>query len=285
MTASGLGSRSVAERFDFAFCTSDENEIFLNDAVNTVFVATRHNTHARYVLKSLRAGKHVFVEKPLCLTEAELRSIEEAVAGRSASSLLMVGFNRRFSPLAEFVRSDMGQGPMSMVYRVNAGPLPRDSWIRDAAVGGGRIVAEVCHFIDLLTFFNGSLPIKVQTFGMLATDGLADTVTVNIAFANGSIATIAYFANGAPNVPKEYVEIYRDGKTAILKDFVEAQIVSAKSTPVALVTKVMETTAEVARRPPLSVATAVRERRPGEGSVRTRLNGRVVVAPRRLVPL
>jgi threonine dehydrogenase-like Zn-dependent dehydrogenase len=192
MTSSGLSARSVAERFKFEDCTSDERDVFENDRANTVFIATRHNSHAKYVLKALAAHKRVFVEKPLCITEQELSSIEKLVEETTPQPLLMVGFNRRFSPLTRFVREAMGAGPMSMIYRINAGDIPRDSWIQDPDVGGGRIIGEGCHFIDLLTFLNGSLPVRVQAFGMPATAGQSDTVTINLLFQNGSVGTIGY---------------------------------------------------------------------------------------------
>ena len=212
MTSSGLSSRSVAERFKFEVCTSDEDDILRHEGVNTVFVATRHNTHAEYALNALRANKHVFVEKPLCLTETQLVEIEEEVAGQSTPAMLMVGFNRRFSPLTRFVRERIGPGPMLMTYRINAGSLAEDSWIKDPDVGGGRIIGEVCHFVDLLTFYNGSLPTKIQTFGMPAVVGRSDTVVINLAFQNGSVGTIAYCENGAKGLPKEYVEIHSRGE-------------------------------------------------------------------------
>ncbi|HKZ40408.1 MAG TPA: bi-domain-containing oxidoreductase, partial [Candidatus Hodarchaeales archaeon] len=229
MTASGLSARSVLGRFGFDFCTSDESEILKDDSINTVFIATRHNSHAEFVRKSLSSGKHVFVEKPLCITETELRGIEDLVTTPSkALGILMVGFNRRFSPLTDFVRARIAPGPMSMIYRVNAGAIPPDSWIQDREMGGGRIIGEMCHFIDLMTFINGSLPAKIQAFGLPATAGQPDTVTMNISFENGSIGTISYFANGPKILPKEYLEIYKSGVTAILKDFKEVEIYSSK---------------------------------------------------------
>jgi predicted dehydrogenase len=144
-------------------------------------------------------------------------------------NILMVGFNRRFSPLTDFLRERIGAGPMSMIYRINAGALPADSWIQNREVSGGRIIGEVCHFIDLLTFINGSLPEKVQAFGMIGPVKKveADTVNINVKFENGSIGVISYFANGHKDLPKEYLEVYKDGATAILRDFREVEILSS----------------------------------------------------------
>jgi predicted dehydrogenase/threonine dehydrogenase-like Zn-dependent dehydrogenase len=231
MTASGLSSRTVTEKFGFEYCASDENDILRDDSVNTVFVATRHDTHAKYVIEAMKAGKHVFVEKPLCITESEFMRISEFVdTEASIGNILMVGFNRRFSPLTKFIKEKINPGPMAMMYRINAGKIPPESWIQDKQIGGGRIIGEVCHFIDLLTFINGSLPEKVQAFSMRAPGGMEDSVTINIQFLNGSIGVISYFANGAKALAKEYLEIYKGGCTAILKDFREAEVITADKT-------------------------------------------------------
>ena len=224
MTSTGTSSRSVADRYGFEFCTSNEKNILDNQEINTVFIATRHDSHAQYVLKALQSGKHVFVEKPLCLTESELEEIMNVYAYTCkcvdvSLPLLMVGYNRRFSPLVEIIKKELGDGPMSMIYRINAGAIPADSWIQDPTVGGGRIIGEVCHFVDLLTFLNGSLPVSVHATAMKSAGNLNDTVTITLAFANGSIGSISYFANGDKKLPKEYVEVYSNGVTAVLDDF------------------------------------------------------------------
>lgn len=224
MTSTGTSARSVAERFEFGFCTSDEREILADSAVNTVFIATRHDSHADYVLKALAAGKHVFVEKPLCLSEEELEGICEAYRG--GHSQLLVGFNRRFSPLARQLKERLRPGPMAMIYRINAGKIPADSWIQDPERGGGRIVGEVCHFVDFLTFLNGSLPVEVFATALPDALNLQDTVAVQLRFANGSVGTISYLSNGSKAVPKEHIEIYKDGQTGILRDFRELAVYS-----------------------------------------------------------
>ena len=145
MTSSGTTSRRVAERFGFERCTSDEEDIFTAEDVNTVFIATRHDSHARYVKQAIQAGKHVFVEKPICLNQVELEDILQTHQAQD-SLQLMVGFNRRFAPLAEVLKAKLGGGPMAMIYRVNAGMIPADTWIQDPVLGGGRIVGEACQF-------------------------------------------------------------------------------------------------------------------------------------------
>ena len=216
MSATGTTSKRVAEKYEFSFCTSEVADILCQET-NTVFIATRHDSHARYVMNALAAGMHVFVEKPLCLSSEELEEI--ASLRDAAGTEIMVGFNRRFSPHVQMIKSRLGAGPMSMIYRVNAGTIPADSWIQDMEVGGGRVVGEVCHFIDLLTYVNGSLPRKVSATALPDPAGLNDTVNLSIQFENGSTGVVAYYSNGAKDLPKEYLEIYSLGKTAILEDF------------------------------------------------------------------
>ncbi len=233
LTNSGTTSKGVAEKFGFEFCCSDDKDIFENEDINTVFVATRHDSHASYVIKALESGKNVYVEKPLCLTGDELSQIIETYHQPSTidhQPSLMVGFNRRFAPLAIELKKAVGaeSGPVSMLYRVNAGSIPADSWIHDREVGGGRIIGEVCHFIDFMVFMSGSLPISVDAVSMDDSQHLNDTLTVNLKFADGSIGTIAYFANGGKSLPKEYVEAYRGGVTGILDDFKRLDIYAGK---------------------------------------------------------
>lgn len=227
MTSSGTSSRTVAEKYGFEFCTSDEEDIFGNPDINTVFIATRHNTHAEYVTKALKAGKNVFVEKPLCFSREELDKIAELFeqnANSKESSALLVGFNRRFSQLAKILKEKVGYGTMAMVYRINAGNIPPDTWIQDKDIGGGRIVGEVCHFVDFLTFMNGSLPEHVFANAMCNSANTEDTINISLSFKNGSIGTISYFSNGSKSLFKEYIEIYMAGKTAVLKDFRDLEI-------------------------------------------------------------
>lgn len=221
MTNSGTSSKRVAEKFGFNFCASDEADV-LNEKTNTLFIATRHDSHGAYVLKGLKANKNVFVEKPLCLLESELSAIIEEQ--QKTGKAVMIGFNRRFSPLTQTIKSKLGNGPKSMIYRVNAGNIPADTWIQDMEVGGGRIHGEVCHFIDYLTYMCGSLPISVSAHALPDPNGLNDTLNILLKFRDGSTGVIAYYANGAKSLAKEYVEIYSQGMTAILNDFKELKI-------------------------------------------------------------
>jgi len=223
VTASGAGARTAADRFGFEFCSTNAQDLLGREDVNTVFIATRHDSHAAYVLKALEADKHVFVEKPLCLTEEDLAAIETAchrlTETQGRSPLLMVGYNRRFAPLTTELWEVFKQGPLAMVYRVNAGSIPPDSWIQDPEIGGGRIIGEACHFVDLLNWLAGELPASVIAMALDDPRYLSDTVQISLAYPNGSIGTVAYLANGDPRLPKERLEVHGHGVSAVLDDF------------------------------------------------------------------
>jgi predicted dehydrogenase/threonine dehydrogenase-like Zn-dependent dehydrogenase len=221
VSASGLSAQHAANKFSIGFSASDEKSIFENDSINTVAVLTRHNLHANQVIAALNAGKHVLVEKPLAINQDELNQIKKAVS-KNPNQLLSVGFNRRFAPLAikmkDFISAS--KEPIMAHYRVNAGLLPLDHWTQDSAIGGGRIIGEGCHFIDFLTWIIGSLPIEVYAAGLPSLGKYRqDNVVLNFRFANGSIGTVTYLANGDKSVPKEEVEIFSGGLVANLHDY------------------------------------------------------------------
>ncbi|MEY8847877.1 Gfo/Idh/MocA family oxidoreductase [Psychroserpens sp. XS_ASV72] len=216
LTNTGTTSKRVAEKFKFQFCATQEEDV-LNDNTNTLFVATRHDSHGPYVLKGLENNKHVFVEKPLCLKEEELDAIINARS--AANTQVMVGFNRRFSPLTTKLKKALGNNPMTMIYRINAGAIPKDNWIQDMEIGGGRVLGEVCHFIDYLTYLNGSLPTKISASALPDANQLNDTLNILIQFENGSSGVIGYYANGSKALTKEYVEVFSAGMSATLHDF------------------------------------------------------------------
>jgi len=229
LTSTSTSSRSVAEKFGFEYCFSKESDLF-DDITNTVFIASRHNSHGDYVKNSLLHNKHVFVEKPLCLTFDELEEIrvlynQKIDEGKNLH--LMVGFNRRFSPLTQQIIKQKSDLPMSIIYRVNAGMIPADSWIQDREVGGGRILGEVCHFVDYMIYLTGSLPTRLFATAMDDVAGTRDTVNINIEFENGSTGIIAYLANGAKSLTKEYIEVYQAGFSYIINDFKEITIYGA----------------------------------------------------------
>ena len=216
LTNTGTTSKRVAEKFKFQFCATNEDDV-LNDKTNTVFIATRHDTHGAYVLKSLKANKNVFVEKPICLLESELEEIIKLKAKTNKS--VMIGFNRRFSPLTKKLKQYLGNNPMTMIYRVNAGSISSENWIQDLEIGGGRVLGEVCHFIDYLTFLNGSIPIKVSASALPDMNQLNDTLNILIQFENGSSGVVAYYANGPKSMTKEYIEVFSAGISATIDDF------------------------------------------------------------------
>ena len=217
MSNTGTTSKRVAERYNFEFCTSDENDVLQNKDINAIFIATRHDSHAEYVIKGLKNKKNIYVEKPLCLNIDELQQIKQLCSAKNKS--VMIGFNRRFSPHAVMAKQKLGDAKMSMIYRINAGNIPADSWIQDMQIGGGRIVGEICHFVDLMTYLCGSLPVKVMASALPDNQGLNDTVNTIIEFENGSTGVIAYYSNGSKSLKKEYIEIYSSGATVIINDF------------------------------------------------------------------
>ena len=223
MTSSGTTSKRVAEKYGFEICTSDTKDIFENSKIDTVFITTRHDSHGQYVKLTIQAGKHVFVEKPLCLTPEELIEIQN-IYKNCPNQHLMVGFNRRFAPQAIELKKHITNGPISMIYRVNAGKIDKNTWIQDKDLGGGRIIGEICHFVDFLTWLCDSVPIRIYAAALPDPDGLNDTLNINLEMENGSIGTICYFANGSSKLPKEYIEVYCAGLTGIIKDFKELEI-------------------------------------------------------------
>ena len=227
LTNTGTTSKRISEKFKFQFCATKEEDI-LHKSTNTVFIATRHDSHGSYVLKSLNANKNVFVEKPLCLLESELEKIIETQS--KMNKAIMVGFNRRFSPLTQKLKKTIGNKPMTMLYRINAGSIPCDNWIQDLEIGGGRVLGEVCHFIDYLTYLNGSLPIKVSASALPDANQLNDTLNILIQFENGSSGIVGYYANGSKSMTKEYIEVFSAGLSVTLNDFKELKIYSKGKT-------------------------------------------------------
>ena len=219
---SGLSAEALKDQAGARFATSDPGAVLDGDGVQAVLIVTRHDSHAEFVIGALERGKHVFVEKPLGQDRDELRAIEEAA--RNSSGILAVGFNRRFSPLIADMKAHFAgvSEPLAMAYRVNAGRIAldgEDAWVHEA---GGRIVGEVCHFVDTLGAISGARPVSVTAVAVNPkSQGLAatDTVSITIAFDDGSLGTIHYWANGDTGIPKERLEVYSAGRAAVLDDF------------------------------------------------------------------
>jgi len=223
----GVSAAHAGRKFGFEKTTTATEEVFADPEINAVVVATRHDNHALQVCRALEAGKPVFVEKPLALTLNELSQVEVAYASALTAGqipLVMVGFNRRFAPQAVKVKSLLTalDAPKALVMTVNAGAIPSSHWTQDRDVGGGRIVGEACHFIDLLRYLAGSPIVDAQVVALCnAKDltGLGDTVTLTLRFADGSMGTVHYLANGHKSFPKERLEVFCGGRILQLDNF------------------------------------------------------------------
>lgn len=228
--ATGAHAQHAAKKFGFRDCTTDDSHVIRDSQVNTVVIATRHHLHASLVLASIAAGKNVFCEKPLCLTEEELREISQAYLSKSSADrgAFMVGFNRRFAPMTERMKAFLApiSETLALHYRINAGYLPLDHWVNDREQGGGRILGEVCHFVDLLMFLAASPIVEVAARPIGTSSRYSgDNVLVSLHFANGSEGTISYLANGDRSFSKERIEVFGGGSTAVLEDFRRLELV------------------------------------------------------------
>jgi predicted dehydrogenase/threonine dehydrogenase-like Zn-dependent dehydrogenase len=213
----------AARKFGFPHATSDYHTILNDSEINTVFVLTRHHMHARMVVEALQADKHVYVEKPLALNCAELMAVRDALE-QAGECQLMVGFNRRFSPLAVKMRALLAgrPQPLSIIYTVNAGVVPADHWTQDPTVGGGRIIGEGCHFIDLVRYLVDQPIVGLEARMMGNAPGVAvrqDKMMITLEFADGSIGAVHYLANGSKSYPKECVEIFNQDRVLVLDNF------------------------------------------------------------------
>lgn len=227
VTSGGISGVIHGEKAGFAEASTDIETLLNNPAVDTVAIATRHNSHAYFVEKVLSAGKNVFVEKPLALTLEEIKTVE-AVYNKNIENnqytRVMVGFNRRFSPQIQKMKAllDTVKEPKSFIMTMNAGAIPADHWTQDNVVGGGRIIGEACHFIDLMRFLSGSKIVSIQARRMGETDAvqvLEDKASITLGFEDGSFGTIFYLANGAASFPKERVEVFTAGRVLQLDNF------------------------------------------------------------------
>jgi len=221
-TAAGLSAKDIGTQYGFAAAVSDPTDVIGDTDTNLIVIATRHNTHAPLAQQALENGKHVFVEKPLAMNDGELDGV--LAAAEASTGRLLVGFNRRFSPAARTAKEffDKRQSPLSILYRVNAGRIDRDSWIQDPVEGAGRIVGEVCHFIDLMQYLTGSVTTRVFAESVTTRDAAAteaDSVVVTLKFADGSNGSIAYLAEGDSSLAKERIEIFGEGKSCVIDDF------------------------------------------------------------------
>jgi predicted dehydrogenase len=234
-SSGGLHAQHSGKKFGFQYATSDDDEIINDPNINTVAVLTRHDTHADLVVKALKAGKHVFVEKPLAINSAQLSAISKQLL-KTDHCLLTTGFNRRFAPLAQSLSSFFFRRnePIYVHYRINAGLIPLNHWTQDPQIGGGRIIGEGCHFVDFITFLVGAPPISVSAHALPNNDAALsmskgkyreDNVSMTFTFPDGSIGIVDYLANGDKSFPKERVEVFCEGQISVLDDFVSLQTV------------------------------------------------------------
>jgi len=247
-TASGHSGKHTAKKFGFNYCTTNYKEILNDKDINLVLITTKHGLHAKFVIESLKAGKDVFVEKPLCLNEQELNEIIEVynkvnselgtqnsdiknsdsgLKTQDSGQLLAVGFNRSFSPYTKFIKKELGEinEPIVINCRVNAGYIPKDSWVNDRQQGGGRIIGEVCHFVDLIQYLSDSLIEEV--YAVSISGGIdpvleKDNLAINLKMENGSVGNIVYVANGDKSFSRERVEIFGKRSVGVINNFKSA---------------------------------------------------------------
>jgi predicted dehydrogenase len=226
-TATSATAHHIGKKYGFRHLTTNYKEILENNEINAVMILSPHRLHAKMVIEALKAGKHVFVEKPLCVNERELEEIKEAYKKLSAERkppILIVGYNRRFSPHAKRIKQFFAKrsDPLIAHYRINAGFVPREHWVHDQKEGGGRIIGEACHFIDFLQYVTGSNPVRVHEESISGNEKTAlksDNVAIVIKFEDGSIGSIVYTASGDRSFSRERIELFSEEKTATLTDF------------------------------------------------------------------
>lgn len=223
VSAGGLTARTLAKKAGSACAATDYKDVLADKAVGMVIITTRHNQHARMVIDSIQAGKHVFVEKPLCLNDLELSEIVEVYQSHfleSEAPTITVGFNRRFAPMAQKMRLLLGEGPCNIVATMNAGKIPSNAWVHDLSIGGGRIIGEGCHFIDLCSFLVNSMVTAVcmNSLGNNPREN-TDNASILLRYANGSNAVINYLSNGNKKYAKERVEVHAQGRSLIMENW------------------------------------------------------------------
>lgn len=222
-SSGGVSGTHLAKKFGFAESTTAAENIFDDPDINTVFIATHHNTHASFLIQALKSGKHVFVEKPLCINQQQLDEIIDTYSAmhnkQAKMPIVMVGFNRRFAPHIEKMQEliDAVKEPKSIVMTINAGKIPSNHWTQDPEVGGGRIIGEVCHFVDLLRFLIGCEISDSHAFQIKS--GVGDTLSIMLSFVDGSIGTVHYFANGHRTFPKERLEVFCSNRILVLDNY------------------------------------------------------------------
>ena len=220
VSSGGVNGTALARKHNIAQSTTDYDLVLNDKDVDLIMITTRHNLHANMVIKALDKGKHVFVEKPLALNHEELEAIEESY--QKSNGTLMIGFNRRFSPHTQKIKSLVGDTPMNIIATMNAGAIPPDVWVHDMKVGGGRIIGEACHYLDLMVYISGSKikAVCMNALGENPTEN-TDNVSILVKMENGSTGVVNYFANGAKSYSKERLEVFSQEKTLIMDNFIK----------------------------------------------------------------
>lgn len=218
LATSGHSAQTLAKKYRFHYATTDSDFLYNDPVHNSVVIATRHDSHAHYVEKALQSGLHVFVEKPLCLTAHDLKRIADL---HRPEKILLLGFNRRFAPLISKLKLYLDSEPTrkSFIYTINSGHIPPSHWLQDPAIGGGRLIGEACHFVDLLRYLASSPISDIQLSSLSSSTPSADTFSINIRFASGSIGTVHYFSNGSKSFPKERLDVFSSGHIYQLDNF------------------------------------------------------------------
>ena len=219
-SSGGLSSTIMAKKYNIANSTSDYQKILKDEEVDLIIVTTQHHMHAKMTIEAINAGKSIYVEKPLALNEKELDEIIKNYNSKNIN--LSVGFNRRFAPLAKKMKKALGNSitPINIVATMNAGYIPKDVWVHDMEIGGGRIIGEACHYIDLCTYLTGSKVVSVCMNAMgLNPEENTDNTSILLKYENGSNAVINYFANGSKSYSKERVEVYSQERTLIMDNW------------------------------------------------------------------
>jgi len=231
VSATGLNAKDTAKKFGAVYCTTDFRDVLVDEEIDMVIICTRHNLHAKMAIEAAKAGKAIFLEKPMALNQAELNELVTVL--KDTGVPFTVGFNRRFSPAAVRAKELIGQrtNPLIVVYRVNAGYIPLDNWVHGEE-GGGRIIGEACHMFDLFNYFTGAEVESIDVSAISpATEHISsrDNFVATLKYTDGSVCTLIYTALGAPEVPKEYIEIYCEGKTLVIDDFKELRVYGSKA--------------------------------------------------------
>ena len=216
----GLNGTLLAKKYNFNYSTTDYNELLKDDDIDTIIITTRHNTHAKMVVESLNANKNIFVEKPLALNQGELDQIITAYK-KAKNPSLIVGFNRRFSPHIQSIKKSINsKTPINIVATMNAGFIPKEHWVHDMEIGGGRIIGEACHYMDLCNYLTGSKikSVCMNSMGKISSQD-TDNASILLKFENGSNATINYFSNGSKSYSKERIEVHHNESSFIMDNF------------------------------------------------------------------